>query len=58
LSVLDEMAARDVVWTQSIQGLEWAEVDYPMDLMRASAMVNSWDTDPAALYSAATPRIA
>ena len=58
LSVLDEMAASNAVWTQSIQGLAWAEVDYPMDLMRASSMVNSWDTGPLDLYPAATPRFA
>ena len=43
LSVLDEMAETESVWTQSIQGLGWAEVDYPMDLIRAAGMVNSWD---------------
>lgn len=58
LSVLDEMAAAKVVWTQSIQGLAWAEVDYPMDLMRASIMVNSWDTDPVDVYPAVNPRFA
>lgn len=43
LSVLDEMAGTGSVWTQSIQGLGWAEIDYPMDLIRAAGMVNTWD---------------
>lgn len=42
LSVLDEMAASGRVWTQSIQGLDWAEIDYPMDLIRAASMVKAW----------------
>ena len=43
LSVLDEMAETESVWTQSIRGLGWAEIDYPMDLIRAAGMVNTWD---------------
>jgi len=42
LSVLDEMAAQHLVWTYSIHGLGWAEIDYPLDLVRASKMVGSW----------------
>jgi choline kinase len=42
LSVLDEMAASGRVWTQSIRGLDWAEIDYPMDLIRAASMVDAW----------------
>lgn len=42
LSVLDEMASGGGVWTQSIQGLDWAEVDFPMDLIRATSMVRAW----------------
>ena len=42
LSVLDEMAAGGGVWTQSIQGLDWAEIDYPMDLIRTASMVDAW----------------
>ena len=43
LSVIDRMAEAEMVWTQSIHGLGWAEIDYPMDLIRAAGMVNSWD---------------
>jgi len=42
LSVLDAMALSGVVWTRSTEGLDWAEIDYPLDLVRASAMVRSW----------------
>lgn len=42
LSLIDELANSDVVWTQSIEGLGWAEVDSPADLERASRQVASW----------------
>jgi len=34
---------RNLVWTQSIEGLGWTEIDYPLDLMRASA-ISAWTT--------------
>lgn len=42
LSLIDELADRGVVWTQSIQGLGWTEVDCPADLERASRQVAGW----------------
>ena len=43
LSVLDELARTGSVWTQSISGLSWSEIDYPLDLVRASSMVGAWN---------------
>jgi choline kinase len=43
LSVIDEMAQSGLVWNCSIQGLRWAEVDYPVDLEDAQKLVTSWD---------------
>ncbi len=44
LSVIDEIAAEtDAVWTASIEGLDWAEIDYPLDLKHAETMVSGWD---------------
>jgi choline kinase len=60
LSILDEMAADETVWTQSVQGLEWAEIDYPLDLVRATTMVSAWnreDSTRRALGSPATGTI-
>ena len=42
LSVVGEMARQGLVRTQSIHGLDWAEVDYPMDLLRAQRIVARW----------------
>lgn len=42
LSVIGQMAQAGDVWTQSIEGLDWAEVDYPLDLARAAKMVGQW----------------
>lgn len=42
LSLIDELANRGVVWTQSIQGLGWTEVDCPADLERATRQVAGW----------------
>ena len=39
LSVISEIAQTGDAWTQSIHGLAWAEVDYPLDLIRASKMM-------------------
>lgn len=44
LSVIDQLASRGCVWTQSIHGLEWGELDYPVDLDRALKMVGDWLT--------------
>ncbi len=39
LSVIDAMAAEDAVWTCSIAGFGWQEIDYPEDLERAAKLV-------------------
>lgn len=39
LSVIDEMARNMLVWTCSINGLQWCEVDYPADLEQAKKVV-------------------
>jgi choline kinase len=47
LSVIDEMADHGHVWTASIQGLRWAEVDSPADIPRAQEVVKSAAGQPA-----------
>ncbi len=42
LSIIGQIATSGHVWTRSIAGLNWAEIDYPLDLLRASAMVADW----------------
>jgi choline kinase len=42
LSVIGQMALNGHVWTESIEGCEWAEVDYPLDLIRAAKIVAGW----------------
>ncbi|MEW6602981.1 MAG: phosphocholine cytidylyltransferase family protein [Nitrospirota bacterium] len=39
LSVIDEMARIMPVWTCSIKGVQWCEVDYPADLKQAERVV-------------------
>lgn len=46
LSVIGAMAERGLVRTQSVAGLDWCEVDYPLDLIRAGRMLAAWP-DPA-----------
>ena len=40
LSVIDEMAQTMPVWTCSVEGLQWCEVDYPADLKMAEKVVS------------------
>ena len=40
LSVIDDMAQVMPVWTCSITGLKWCEVDYPADLKQADGVVS------------------
>lgn len=42
LSIIDHLGRGGHVWTQSIAGLDWAEVDYPLDLLHASIKVSRW----------------
>jgi len=39
LSVIDELAQQKAVWTCSIEGLAWVEIDYPADLRKAEDVV-------------------
>ena len=42
LSIIDRLASRGHVWSHSIHGLQWGELDYPVDLDRAMQMVAGW----------------
>jgi choline kinase len=42
LSVIGGLAEEGHVWTHPVDGLAWAEVDYPLDLARAAKMVSEW----------------
>jgi len=42
LSAIGAIAQQHMVQTQSIQGLEWCEVDFPVDKTRAEDMVSAW----------------
>ena len=42
LSVIDQLASQGHVWSQSIHGLQWGELDYPVDLDKALKMVSNW----------------
>lgn len=44
LSVIDDLAKTGSVETRSIKGLEWCEVDYPLDLKWARQMISGWAT--------------
>ena len=44
LSVIDQLAPGGHVWSQSIHGLQWGELDYPVDLDKALQMVADWLT--------------
>ena len=41
LSVIDELAQLMPVWTLSISGLQWCEVDFPVDLKHAQRVVRA-----------------
>ena len=42
LSVVNDLAHEGIVGTASIEGLEWGEVDFPVDVARAEAMAAGW----------------
>jgi len=42
LSVIDKLASQGQVWSHSIQGLQWGELDYPVDLDKALKMAAGW----------------
>lgn len=49
LSVIDELAATGQVFAQSIEGLAWAELDFPHDLDQARRLVRQWSDHTAAI---------
>ena len=50
LSVINEMAeAGEEVSVTSIQGLGWAEMDFPEDVVRNLELTESWSRAPAAV---------
>ena len=42
VALIDRLADQGVVWTQSVEGLGWTEVDCPADLERAARLVVTW----------------
>ena len=48
LSVIDELARRMPVWTCSINGLKWCEIDYQADLKQAEKVVTACGARPQA----------
>jgi choline kinase len=48
LKAIDELARDGIVGTVSIEGLDWAEVDYPKDLEIAEAVASGWASRLAA----------
>ena len=42
LSVVNELAGEGIVGTALIAGLEWGEVDFPVDVARAEALAAGW----------------
>lgn len=55
LSVIDELARQGHVWTASIQGLDWTEVDCAEDLEHAEALLGRWLERPAPPSEASLP---
>ncbi|BCX88765.1 L-glutamine-phosphate cytidylyltransferase [Methylomarinovum tepidoasis] len=53
LSVIDEISqSGQPVWTHNIHGLDWMEIDYPLDFKHAEAMVRQWDWSAASAEEA------
>ncbi len=57
LSVIDEMARKLPVWTCSIHGLQWCEVDYRADLKQAEKVVTACGAGRPAAVSDESCRI-
>lgn len=52
LSAINEMAKRGLVRIASVQGLQWAEIDYAHDLEKADDLVGGWQSRrEAAVFS-------
>ncbi|MCD6008192.1 phosphocholine cytidylyltransferase family protein [Halomonas sp. IOP_31] len=52
LSVIDELAAGGDIFAQPIEGLRWAELDFPRDLEQARHLVTRWQARDAAATAA------
>jgi choline kinase len=52
LSAIHALSSEIEIQTRLIRGLDWCEVDYPLDLKRAQAMVSRWLEGSAAGASA------
>ena len=49
LRVIHHLAQESEVWTLDINGEQWGEVDFPLDVERAKTLVETWDrASPAA----------
>jgi len=46
--VIHHIAQKDDVWTLDISGEGWGEVDFPVDIEPARALVADWDAKKAA----------
>ena len=44
LSVIDTLAKQVTVMTQSVDGIDWCEVDFPADLQQARHLVADWNS--------------
>jgi choline kinase len=53
-SVIDALAKRGIVGGVSIEGLGWGEIDFPVDLQRARALVARWTAAEEQRAGAAT----
>ena len=42
LKAINAIAAEAIVGTVSIEGMEWAEVDFPADVEAATALTAKW----------------
>lgn len=42
LSIIDQLAATGKVFVHSIEGMEWGEVDFPLDYEKAKRMTGAW----------------
>ena len=43
LRVIHHLAQESEVWTLDINGEQWGEVDFPLDVERAKTLVETWD---------------
>lgn len=57
LSVIDGLARAGHVWTVSVEGLAWAEVDCAADLDRAAALLAGWTKHPTGVVGAGPARV-